>query len=60
MRERHHQQMGVVFQLPVTDLQSLDEFEKSLLEKSLQQSCIMSLRLKAVGIREYGLQNWIG
>jgi hypothetical protein len=46
----HHQQMGVVFQLPVTDLQSLDE-----LEKSLQQSCIMSLRLKAIGIREYGL-----
>jgi hypothetical protein len=30
----HHQQMGVVFQLPVTNLQSLDEL------KSLQQSCI--------------------
>jgi hypothetical protein len=43
-RSIHHQQIGVVFQLPVTDLQSLDE-----LEKSLQQSCIISIRLKAIG-----------
>jgi hypothetical protein len=40
----HHQQMGVVFQLPVTDLQSPDE-----LEKSLQQSCIINQRPKAIG-----------
>jgi hypothetical protein len=33
----HHQQMGVVFQLPVIDLQSLDG-----LQKSLQQSCIIN------------------
>jgi hypothetical protein len=38
----HHQQMGVVFQLPVTDLQSLDE-----LEKSLQQSCIIASSTKS-------------
>jgi hypothetical protein len=52
----HHQQMGVVFQLPVTDLQSLDE-----LEKSLQQSCIISLRLKAIGSTGWAtLQKWNG
>jgi hypothetical protein len=34
--------MGVVFQLPVTDLQSFDE-----LEKSLQQSCIIASSTKS-------------
>jgi hypothetical protein len=52
----HHQQMGVVFQLPVTDLQSPDE-----LEKSLQQSCIINQRLKAIGSTGWAaLQKWNG
>jgi hypothetical protein len=51
----HHQQMGVVFQLPVTDLQSPDEL------KSLQQSCIINQRLKAIGSTGWAaLQKWNG